>query len=65
MIPRGGGSQIFGLKIRNNFTKIKNILTHWSVAKAGANDEKNWRSKISLDCPFKFRLIYFELFKIL
>ena len=25
-----------------------------SVAQAGSNyDEKNWRSKISLDCPFK------------
>ena len=29
------------------------MLTHWSVAKAGSNDETNWRSKISLDCPFK------------
>ena len=32
---------------------IKNSLTHWSVAQAGSNDEKNWRSKISLDSPFK------------
>ena len=22
-------------------------------AQAGSNDEKNWRSKVSLDCPFK------------
>ena len=23
------------------------------MAQAGLNGEKNWRSKISLDCPFK------------
>ena len=23
------------------------------MAQAGSNDEKNWKSKISLDCPFK------------
>ena len=23
------------------------------MAQAGLNDEKNWKSKISLDCPFK------------
>ena len=34
-------------------TKIKTILTHYSVAQAGSNYEKN-RSKISLDCPFKY-----------
>ena len=28
------------------------MLTHWSVAQAGSNDEKNWRSKLSLDCSF-------------
>ena len=32
-------------------TKNENILSHWSVAKAGSNDEKNWGPKISLDCP--------------
>ena len=36
-----------------NETKFENILTHWSVVQAGSNDEKNWGSKISLDCPFK------------
>ena len=36
-----------------NETKNKTILTHWSVGQAGSNDEKNWGSKISLDCPFK------------
>ena len=36
-----------------NETEFENILTHWSVAQAGSNDEKNWGSKISLDCPFK------------
>ena len=36
-----------------NKTEFKNILTHWSVDQAGSNDEKNWGSKISLDCPFK------------
>ena len=34
-------------------TKIENIETHWSVAQAGLNDEKNWLLKISLDCPLK------------
>ena len=32
-------------------TKIQNILNHWSVAQAGSYEEKNWRSKILLDCP--------------
>ena len=32
-------------------TKNQTILTHWSVAQAGSNDEKNWWLKISLDCP--------------
>ena len=36
-----------------NETKNETILTHWSVAQAGSNYEKNWVSKISLDCPFK------------
>ena len=36
-----------------NETEFENILTHWSVAQAGSNDDKNWGSKISLDCPFK------------
>ena len=36
-----------------NETKNQTVLTHWSVAQAGSNDEKNWGSKISLDCPFK------------
>ena len=31
--------------ISKNLTKLENILTHWSVAQAGSNDEK-------LDCPF-------------
>ena len=39
--------------LSENQTKIENILTHWSVAQAGSNGELNWRSKISLDCPFK------------
>ena len=45
---------IFG-KTQNE-TKNENILTHWSVAQAGSNDEKNWGSKILLDCPFKSKL---------
>ena len=28
------------------------MLNHYSVAQAGSNYEKNWKSKISLDCPF-------------
>ena len=39
--------------VKTYITKIENVLTHWSVAQAGSNDEKKWRSKISLDCPFK------------
>ena len=39
--------------LSENETKIKNILTQWSVTQAGSNDDKNWRPKISLDCPFK------------
>ena len=34
-------------------TKLETILTRWPVAQAGSNDEKNWKSKILLDCPFK------------
>ena len=33
-------------------TQIENILTHYSVAQAGSDNDKNW-SKILLDCPFK------------
>ena len=29
------------------------ISTHWSVAQAGSNDEKNGESKILLDCPLR------------
>ena len=36
-----------------NETKNQTILTHWSVAQAGSNDENNRRLKILLDCPFK------------
>ena len=39
--------------MKTYITKIENVLSHWSVAQAGSNDEKKWRSKISLDCPFK------------
>ena len=47
-------SQFFTTKIRGKTETIKeNILTHWSVAQAGSHDEKNWRSKILLDCPFE------------
>ena len=38
-----------------NETKFENILTRWSVAQTSLNDEKNWVSKISLDCPFNTR----------
>ena len=36
-------------------TKIENILTLWSVAQAGLNDEK-LEVEILLDCPFKICL---------
>ena len=35
-----------------NETKNQTVLTHLAVAQAGSNDEKNWGSKILLDCPF-------------
>ena len=39
------GVSIFDTKFRiylgENKTKFENILTHWSVAQAGSNDEKN------------------------
>ena len=31
--------------LRENETKFENILTHWSVAQAGSNDEKNGGQK--------------------
>ena len=37
----------------NYLGENENILTHWSVAQAGSNVEKNWRPKISLECPLK------------
>ena len=46
-------SEKLGKYLGENEMKNENILTHWSVAQAGLNDEKNWGSKISLDCPFK------------
>ena len=51
LTPRG----IFYAKIQmsENQTKIENILTHWSVAQAGSNGEKNWRSNLTL--PLKAR----------
>ena len=42
--------------LSENQTKIENILTQLSEAQAGSNDELNWRSKISLDCPFNLVL---------
>ena len=51
MILRGTSEKLEYLG--ENETKNENILTHWSKAQAGSNDDKNWGSKISLDCPFK------------
>ena len=34
-------------------TELENTLACLSGAQMGSNDEKNWGSKISLDCPFK------------
>ena len=56
MISRDRESVFSNLKIELLFefiTKIEKILTHDSVAQAGLKYEKNWRSKISLDSPFK------------
>ena len=56
MIPRGVIKSLLKFEyLSENQTKIENILTHWSVAKAGSKVQmvkKNWRSKITLDCPF-------------
>ena len=40
MIPREDFYEKLRLT-RRNLSKIENILTHWSVAQAGSNDEKN------------------------
>ena len=39
-----------------NETKYENNFTHSWVAQVGWNYEKNRRSKISLDCPFKDKI---------
>ena len=36
-------------------TKNETILTHWSVAQAGSNDEKNWGRKSYWTVPLKWR----------
>ena len=33
-------------------TELEITLACLSGAQMGSNEEKNWRSKISLDCPF-------------
>ena len=54
MIPWGVRFSDLKFEYLSEFlTKIENIFTRFSVAQAGSNYEKNWRSKISLDCPFK------------
>ena len=47
-----------------NETTFENVLTHWSVAQAGSNDEKICGPKISLDCPFKvlYTVYYYVLY---
>ena len=45
-------------------TNIENILTHWSVTQTGSNEEKNWRSKISLDCPFNKRIVTLKVLAV-
>ena len=54
MMPRG--VSVLAMKIwitQQKLNQNRKFLTHWSVAQAGSNYEKNWSSKISLDCPFK------------
>ena len=46
-------------------TQNENILTLWSVAQAGSNDDKNRGSQISLDCPFKVFTVLFIIFILL
>ena len=49
--PRGDFEKITPQKLTN----IENILTPWSLAQVDSICKKNWRSTISLDCPFKRR----------
>ena len=42
-----------------NLTKIVNSLTHWSVAQAGLNNEKNGLKNL-VDCSFKILKIRLE-----
>ena len=51
MILRGDSEKFEYLS--KDETKNENILTHWSVAQASSNDEKNLESIISLNFPFK------------
>ena len=48
-----GDSKLFEY-LGGNETKNETILTHWSVTQAGSNDDKNWGSKMSSDCPLKY-----------
>ena len=54
MIPQG--VSFFDTKVRitrRNLNQNRKYLNTLSVAQAGLNDEKNWQSKIRLDCHFK------------
>ena len=48
-----------GITQRNLYKNLK-YFNNWTVAQAGLNDEKNWRSKISLDCCFKMNFPFFH-----
>ena len=48
------------IPLRVTFFDTKFLISHWSVAQAGLNYEKNWRSKISLDCSLKRQKILFK-----
>ena len=55
--PRGDFKNV------NNSTKIENILNPLVSGRWVINDEKNSRSKISLDCPFKFKALIYLIYK--
>ena len=46
--------------LRENETKFENILTHWSVAQAGSNDEKKtWGEKSRWTVPLHTLILIF------
>ena len=49
-----GSIGLYTVPLGENLTKIENILTHWSVAQAGSNDEKKLEVENLVGLSFKF-----------